>query len=380
MTRPPRVAFVVHLMQVAGAEVLVRELIHRLGARIVPTVFCLDAVGRIGEELQREGVEVVCFHRKPGRDWGVSRRLATAVRARDIEVIHAHQYSPFFYSALAKPLCAFRPKVILTEHGRHYPDRVSPIRRAVNRLVLDRLANAVTACCHFSAVGLCKTDGFAGSRIDIIENGIDVERYGPPADKALAKEDAGLEPDRKYLIHVARHHPVKDQPTLLRAFAAAAPDLPEVDLLMVGDGQLRAELESLAVQLRIATRVKFLGIRADIPELMRAADAFALSSLSEAASLTLLEAMASGLPVALTNVGGNPEIVRHEREGLLFARGDVIGCADALRGILRDSELAERLGAAGRERAIERYQLSRTVNEYYKLYCRLTGRGIDYAP
>jgi glycosyltransferase involved in cell wall biosynthesis len=369
-----RVAFVVHLMQVAGAEVLVREIIRRLRDRIRATIFCLDAVGRIGEELVAEGADLVCFNRKPGRDWRVSQRLAAAARARDIEVIHAHQYTPFFYSALTKPLCGFRPRVILTEHGRHYPDQVSPLRRAVNRLVLDRLADAVTACCRFSAQGLIRVDGFAGARVEIIENGIEVERYGPPADKALAKEDVGLEPERCYLIHVARHHPVKDQSTLLRGFAAAVPDLPGLDLLMVGDGQLRGELESLAVDLRVPDRVKFLGIRTDVPDLMRAADAFALTSLSEAASLTLLEAMASGLPAIVTDVGGNPELVRHEREGLLFPRGDVAGCASAIRRLFRDPDLAGRLGAAGRERAVARYQLEHTVEEYYRLYCRLTGR------
>ena len=245
----------------------------------------------------------------------------------------------------------------------------------MNRLVLDRLADAVTACCHFSAVGLTKTDGFAGARIQIIENGIDVDRYGPPADKALAKEDVGLDPDRRYIIHVARHHPVKDQPTLLRGFAAAVPHLPRVDLLMVGDGPLRGELESLAVALRIPERVKFLGIRTDIPDLMRAADVFALTSLSEAASLTLLEAMASGLPAVVTNVGGNPEIVRHEQEGLLFPRGDAAECASGFLRLLGDPDFAEKLGAAGRARAEERYLLSRTVEQYYEVYRRLAGRG-----
>jgi glycosyltransferase involved in cell wall biosynthesis len=371
---PVRVAFVVHLMQVAGAEVLVRETIRRLHGRIAPAIFCLDAVGRIGEELVAEGVDLVCFNRKPGRDWGVSRKVARAISERGIEVVHAHQYTPFFYSALAKPLCGFRPRVILTEHGRHYPDRVSPVRRAVNRLVLDRLADAVTACCRFSAQGLTKTDGFAGARIEVIENGIEVERYGPPADKALAKEDVGLDADRRFLIHVARHHPVKDQKTLIRGFAVAAPQLPGVDLLMVGDGPLRPELEALSAALDVVDRVKFLGIRTDIPDLMRAADAFALTSLSEAASLTLLEAMASGLPAIVTAVGGNPEIVRHEQEGLLFARGDVAGCAEAIGRLFRDPDLAVRLGEAGCARALERYQLDRTVEAYFELYRRLAGR------
>jgi glycosyltransferase involved in cell wall biosynthesis len=374
MIRPIRVGMIVHLMQVAGAEVLVRETVRQLRGKITPTIFCLDAVGQIGEEMIREGVDLVCFERKPGRDWSVSRKLARVVRDRRIEVLHAHQYTPFFYAALARPLCAFRPRLILTEHGRHYPDRVSPLRRAVNRLVLDRLACAVTACCRFSAEGLARTDGFAGGRIGIIENGIEVERYGQVMDRGSARRKVGLDSERRYIIHVARHHPVKDQATLIRGFAGAVHALPHVDLLMVGDGPLRPDLEQLAVDLNIRERVKFLRIRKDIPDLMQAADVFALTSLSEAASLTLLEAMASGLPVVVTDVGGNPEIVRHEQEGLLFPRGDAAGCARALQRLLRDPALAQRLGQAGRARAIERYQLSRTVEQYHDLYCRLAGR------
>src|SRR5262249_32390949 len=166
------------------------------------------------------------------------------------------------------------------------------------------------------------------------------DRYGPATDKAGLKQKLGLEPDRRYIIHVARHHPVKDQPTLLRGFAAAA--LPGVELLLVGDGPLRAKLEQLAVELRVTDRVRFLGIQSAIPDLMRAADVFALTSLSEAASLTLLEAMASGLPVVVTAVGGNPEIVRHEGEGLLVPRGDAAACAEAFRRLFREPELAAR--------------------------------------
>lgn len=355
-------------MQVAGAEVLIREIIQQLGTRITPSIFCLDAIGSIGEELRSGGVDVICLNRKPGRDWGVSRRMARAIRDRRLDIVHAHQYSPFFYAALAKLLCPRRPKLILTEHGRHYPDRVSPLRRAVNRLLLDRLADAVTACCQFSARGLSRNDGFAGGRIQIIPNGIAVERYANGASQtASAAGSASL----RTIIHVARHHPVKDQATLLSGFALAAADLPDIELLMVGDGPLRGELEALAQRLQIADRVRFLGIRSDIPDLMRSADVFALTSLSEAASLTLLEAMASGLPSVVTDVGGNGEIVRHEREGLLFPRGDAAGCAAAFRRLFNDPALAARLGAAARQRAGEHFRLDGAVAEYFRLYQRL---------
>jgi glycosyltransferase involved in cell wall biosynthesis len=371
--RPVRVAFVVHVMQVAGAEVLVRETIRRLGPRIVPTIFCLDRVGQIGEELVADGIDLVCFDRKPGRDFGVSRRLAAAASARRIDVIHAHQYTPFFYSALAKPLCRPRPKLILTEHGRHYPDTVSPLRRAFNRLVLDRLADAENACCRFSGRALSAVDGFRGNRIEVIENGIHVDRYGPAADKAALKRTLSLDPGRRYIVHVARHHPVKDQPTLIRGLAAAAADLPDVDLVLVGDGPLRHDLEDLARSLGVARRLKFVGIQSNVPDWLAAADGFALTSVSEAASLTLLEAMATGLPVVVTAVGGNPEIVRDGVDGLHVPRGDAAALSAAFRRLFTDPALAARLGVAGRARALDRYRLDRTIDAYYALYRKLTG-------
>ncbi|MGL6095605.1 MAG: glycosyltransferase [Fimbriiglobus sp.] len=371
---PVRVGFVVHVMQVAGAEVLVRETVRRLGNRIIPTVFCLDAVGPIGEELAADGVDVVCLGRRPGWDFAVSRKLAAESTRRRIDVLHAHQYGPFFYSALAKPLIRPMPRLLLTEHGRHFPDVVGPWRRAANRLVLDRLADRVTACCHFSGRALCQIDGFAGARIEVIENGIDPDKYGPPADAAEQKRKLGLDPARRYVANVARHHPVKDQPTLIRGFARIVGDVPDAVLLMVGDGPKRPDLEALAAELGIGSRVRFLGVRADVPEVLRAASVFGLTSVSEAASLTLLEAMATGIPVAVTAVGGNPEIVRHEREGLLFPRSDVVGCGNALRRLLTDDDLAERLGEAGRDRVRERYRLDATIGAYHRLYRELAGR------
>lgn len=371
--RQIRVAFVLHAMQVAGAEVLVKETIRRLGPAIVPTVFCLDRVGPLGEEFVAAGGDLVCFHRRPGRDLKVSWKLAAEAGRRGIDVVHAHQYTPFFYAALARPLTRPTPRLILTEHGRHYPDRVSPARRAFNRVVLDRLADAVNACCQFSADALRDVDGFAGRRIEVIENGIEVGRYGPVADKAELKMRLGLDPARRYVAHVARHHPVKDQPMLLRGFAAAAADIPDADLLLAGDGPLRGELEDLARSLGVADRVLFLGVRKDVPDVLRAADVFALTSVSEAASLTLLEAMATGLPVVATAVGGNPEIVRHEREGLLIPRGDPAACADAFHRLLRDPDLAARLGVAARRRVEERYRLEQTIDAYHRLYRRLAG-------
>ena len=375
-SQPIRVAFVVHVMHVAGVEVLVRETIHRLGNRIEPTIFCLDGIGSIGEQLRGEGVPVICLNRIPnGRDFGVSTRMAAEIRDRGVEVVHAHQYSPFFYAAFAKPLTGFSFSLIQTEHGRKYPDRVSPLRRAVNRLVLDRLADSVNACCRFSGRALSQVDGFRGNRLEVIDNGIDLGRYSEHEPVCELRTRLGLDPGRQYIACVARFHPIKDHSMLVRAFAVVAGKLPKVDLLLAGEGPDREMLEELIRTLGITDRVRFLGVRQDVPDLMRAVDLFAMTSMSEAASLTLMEAMASGRPVVVTDVGGNPELVRRGVDGFLVPRGDAAACADAMFKILSDPALGERMGAAGRERALEQFDLNRTIDRYYGLYRKLSGRG-----
>src|SRR5262249_38406521 len=150
------------------------------------------------------------------------------------------------------------------------------------------------------------------------------------------KAALGLDPRRRYVICVARFHPVKDHATLLRAFAEVVRAVPDVDLLLAGDGPLRSDLETLAVTLGVADRVHWLGVCNDVPRLLDASDVFAMTSLSEAASLTLLEAMASALPVVVTQVGGNPELVNEGEHGFLVPRGDATSAATAILALLTD--------------------------------------------
>jgi glycosyltransferase involved in cell wall biosynthesis len=358
-------------MQVAGAEVLVAETIRRLGHQIDPVIFCLDTVGPLGEVMRSEGVAVHALGRRPGFDPRVPWRMAALIRSHGVAVLHAHQYTPFFYSALAVLLARTGTRVIFTEHGRHYPDVVSRRRRLLNRLVFSRLADYVTAVCDFSARAVRERDGFRSARIEVIENGIDVQRYQPEGDRDALKHSLGLRTDRRYVAVVARFHPVKDHRMLLRAFADVARSIEDVDVLLVGDGPLRGELEALVGELGLSSRVRFLGVRSDVPALLAASDVFALASVSEAASITLLEAMASGTPVVVTNVGGNPEIVRDGVDGLLTPRGDAGAMAAALARTLSDRPAARARAASAAARVRDLYRLDRTIERYYGLYERL---------
>ena len=183
-----------------------------------------------------------------------------------------------------------------------------------------------------------------------------------------------LNPSRHYIGNIARFHPVKDQAMLLHAFARVVTARADVDLLLVGDGPLRGTLMELARSLGLDSRVHFLGVRSDVPDILRALDVFALTSLSEAASLTLLEAMAAGVPVVVTAVGGNPELVRHGIDGLHVPRGDAGATALALLQILGDPGVASVMGNSARQRVVEHYQLDATIAAYIQLYKKLSRR------
>ena len=167
------------------------------------------------------------------------------------------------------------------------------------------------------------------------------------------RRPSGLPAGRRFITTIARFHPVKDHATLIRAFAKIAARFPDVDLLLAGEGPLKHDLESLAATLKVTDRVRFLGVRRDVPALLKATTIFALTSVSEGASLTVLEAMAAGRPIVLTDVGGNPELVRRDVDGLLAAArrrgGHRAGVRDAAR---RSRRSRPRLGdSAARARA-----------------------------
>lgn len=368
-----RVGFVVHVMQVAGAEMLVAELARGLRDRIDPVVLCLDDVGELGEKLRLGGVDVVGLSRRPGLDAGLVWRLAREIGRRRLEIVHAHQYTPFFYSALAKLVRFGGFRLILTEHGRHWPDEVSARRRWGNRLLLARLADRINACSEFSRRALAEVDGFARDRIEVIVNGVAVGEYGPASVREEARRRLGLDPDKRYVTMIGRFHPVKDHATMIRAFALVAASRPDAELLLIGDGPLRPEIEAQVRDTDLASRVRFLGIRHDVPEILGVVDLFVLTSVSEAASLTLLEAMASELPVVVTAVGGNPEIVRDGVEGILVPRGDHRAVAEAVSRLLETPAEAAKMGRAGRRRVESNYRLEQTIEAYGRLYASLTG-------
>lgn len=373
---PIRIGFCVHKMQVAGAEVLIERMIEHFGTAIEPSIFCLDAIGSIGEKLLSKGIPVTVLDRQPGIDWGLPKRFAKAIESQRLEILHTHQYTPFFYGALAKRQCRrVKPKVYFTEHGRHYPDRVRWKRKLVNQFFLSRYADAICACSQFSAEAVVKIDGFP--HCDVIWNGVPLDLFsmrGGAAEREALRRKLGLEIDRPMVACVARFHPVKDHATLLRAWAKVSVAHPSAVLLLLGEGAEKESLQALVRANGNENSVRFLGARSDVQDFLHCVDVFALTSLSEASPLTLLEAMACGCPAVVTEVGGNAEHVDQGVEAFMAKRGDADGVAQHLDRLLGDAGLRERMGLAGRARVERQFSLIECMDRYGEVYEKLAGR------
>jgi N-acetyl-alpha-D-glucosaminyl L-malate synthase BshA len=368
-----RVLHVLHSMNRAGAEQLVYELATANRGRMETAVICLDTEGPLAEDLRRQGVRVYFTQRKPGIDFAQVGRIAKVIREFSPDVIHAHQYTPFFYAALGRRSAGVG-RIIFTEHGRHYPDVVGWKRRAFNRCWLGRRAGAITAVCEFAKKRLIENDAMRADRIEVVYNGVDVERFSGDGERGRIRSELGISNDAIVVVQVGTFRAVKDQATAVRAFAIAHKSFPSARFLFVGDGPDLPACRELAKKSGVGDAIGFLGQRSDVATILSAADLMLMTSLSEAHSVSLLEGMASKLAVVATRVGGIPETVDEGRTGLLAEAGDVESVAGAMMELLGDAGRRSLMGQAGYERVVQRFSRKKMHERYWSIYSRLAGR------
>ncbi|MDZ4683676.1 MAG: GT4 family glycosyltransferase PelF [Planctomycetaceae bacterium] len=353
--RPLRVCHVSLTLKTGGLERILADLARHHSPEVCqPTFIAIREVGRFADEIRGHGC--VVHQLQPAGRIGQIREMARLFREEQIDIVHTHNTYPHLYASVAARWAGV-PVVIQTRHGQRaghgWKSRVS-YRWAAH--LVDRVV-AVSE----DAARLCvDVDGLPTRKVQRIWNGIDLDQfeYSGPATKPVA-------------IAVARLSAEKDFPTLLRAMALASQQMPDLQLQIVGEGPERTKLESLTRELGLTSRVEFLGERRDVPELLKQAGFFVTASLTEGISLTLLEAMAVGLPVVATDVGGNPEIVEDNITGLLAPAGQPDALAAAMVNMARNSSSWPTMGRAGRDRVCEWFDVRRMAADYEALYVEL---------
>lgn len=373
----PVICQVLHSLNIGGAEVLAAGLARELSDRYRFVFACLDnQVGVLGEEFATRGVPMKVFHRQPGIDWKCSFRLASFFREHRVQIVHAHQYTPFFQSLLAR-LTYRRPPIVFTEHGRHFPDSRSSKRVVVNRALLrydDRLIGVGESVRQ----ALVDNEGLPERRTETIYNGVPLEKFlavkGDADLRSAVRCELGITTNQFAIIQVARLNALKDHATAIRTIKRLRDNDVPAKLILVGDGEERPALEKLVAEQQLTKAVKFLGARSDIPRLLTAADAFLLSSISEGIPLTLIEAMGAGIPIVSTDVGGIPEIIEHGVAGLLAPARDDETLATHLQSLWQNPKQRAELAANGCRRAVEQFSLEQMNRQYIDVYEQLLGR------
>jgi sugar transferase (PEP-CTERM/EpsH1 system associated) len=357
----------VHSLRVGGAEVLAAGMARRF--RDVYRFFfvCLDELGSLGQQLREEGFPVWLLRRQPGLDWRCSWRLAKLLRRERVDLLHAHQYTPFFYGMTARMLCR-RPPVLFTEHGRWYPDCPRRKRIFANRLLLEQ-RDRVVGVGQSVRQALIDNEGFPSHRVQVIYNGVDMAPFlhaGPQ--RAAARSELGAREEDVLIIQVARLDPLKDHATAIRALARVVRQGLKAQLVLVGEGPEEPKIRELVQHQQLESQVRFLGLRSDIPRLLSAADLFWLTSVSEGIPLTLIEALAVGLPIVATRVGGVQEVIEDGKTGLLAPRGDAAALAENVLHLVSRPALRQQMGQWGRERAQALFSDQQMHDQYDHLY------------
>lgn len=361
----------VETLQIGGTETqAVHTALHQhlMGQQV--TVGCLRAEGPLLDTLQSAGIPIVEF-RKSKKLLSIQGawqllRLAQFLREKQFQVLHAHD---LMSNLLGVPAARFAGTPIIIS-SRRYLDLEWWCGSLRNKIAawIYKLSTHVIVNSKSIRDLLVDRDRVRREKIKVIYNGIDTDRFS----EAISNQNANLSSIRRDSVLVAvvanMYSPLKGHSCLIAAAKDLCRDFPQVRFVLIGDGVERLKLEQSVEEMALQKQVLFLGSREDVPELLASCDLFVLPSESEGLPNAVLEAMAAGLPVIATSVGGVPEVIEHEVTGLLVPAGEPAALSKAILRLLRDEGLRHRLGRAGRERVARDFSFDRVITVLKSLY------------
>ncbi|MCB9654477.1 MAG: glycosyltransferase [Deltaproteobacteria bacterium] len=323
--------------------------------------------------ITRSDVEIIALDKPPGQPYRIYPRFFALLKSLGADVFHSGNLAALDMTPVAA--AASIERRVHAEHGWdvHDPEgrnwKYILLRKAYRRFVHDYVTVSKQLYTYVR-----HRVGVEDSRVHLIPNGVDTTRFRPqtPSDPEQPENYPFHRGEHLVVGTVGRLEPIKNQRLLIDAFAAvlrsAPPDADRLRLALVGSGPLADELKQHATRAGINDRIWWAGTRDDVPALLRALDVFVLPSLAEGTSCTLQEAMATGLPIIATHVGGNSDLLGEGAYGTLVPSGDITTLANAIRGTL-SSLPASSKGPGAREEAVQRYSLTHMIERYRALFC-----------
>jgi glycosyltransferase involved in cell wall biosynthesis len=376
-------------MEVGGAQKMVFQLAKGLERKGYQVTICTLYDRGYREFFQRrEGLEIVDLDMKRDDERFGPRRVARflkgvwllyrLLRIHRIDLLQTYCYYANLIGSVTAhlagvPVVVASQRESLPHKGRAY--------HLVDRWVCNSaLVDKVVAVSEGTRRFCIEQEGMRSKKVITIRNGIDLADYDPymlpPAEREQLRAELGLQGAGRIVGTVASLQVKKGHSYLLEAIPLVLSEFPDAYFLLAGEGPEKGSLHAMTRRLRIEDRVRFLGVRHDVSRILALIDLFVLPSLWEGLPNAVLEAMAMQKPVVATMVDGNTEAVVAGETGLLVSPRDAIALADAIRELLRDSEMARNMGVAGRKRIEQEFGLSRIIGEYDMLYRRILGQKI----
>ena len=375
----PLIAHVLHRFDTGGLENGVANLINRLPAeRFRHAVVALTEITEFRRRVLRDDVQFIALNKPPGQGMWLFPRMRHVLHGLQPAIVHTRNLAALEMSAPAA--WAGVPVRVHGEHGWDIDDPNGSSRKfRFVRRVYRPFVHQYVALSQQQQQYLIRHVGVSADRIVQLYNGVDGERFRPAVGQRDRIPGSPFTEAASWLIGtVGRLSPVKDQVLLARAFARAlewAPDArARARLVIAGDGPLRPQIEGVLCDAGVSGLAWMAGDRSDVPELMRGLDAFALPSIAEGISNTILEAMASALPIVATKVGGNVELLEDGVSARLVPAHDVDTMAQALLDDFRNPQAARERGRRARVAVERRFSLDAMVGAYADLYDRLLAR------
>jgi glycosyltransferase involved in cell wall biosynthesis len=305
--------------------------------------------------------------------WPLVRQL----RRGPPDILHCHLLRANLYGPIAARLAGVQGVICTIRGIDEYvtsPGLIPRALRQVESLTASWVAKYV-AVSETARQAMVKHLRLPPEKIVTILNAVDLTPFrSPPGDGSAVRAELGLAPDAVVVGSVGNLLPLKNYANLVRWFQEFAAAFPQVQLVIIGEGEERQALDDLIARRNLGAKVKLVGFRTDIPRVLGAMDIFAFPSLSEGLPRAVMEAMAAGLPCVVMQVGGNPEAVEDGQTGYVVAPEDGPGFKEALLRLIQDGALRKKMGAAGKKRAFTLFNPERLAAEYTELYHAVLNR------
>jgi L-malate glycosyltransferase len=368
MSKRLKVLHIVFSLDTGGLENMVVNLCNNLDAdRFQPSICVLRGGGALESRVDKSCVDLFEIKRLWRYDPTLPFRIAKKIHHHKFDIVHTHSWGTLL-EGLGGALMMQTPILVHNEHGGL---EIRPRNIPIQRWFWSK-TDMVVAVAEALAEQMATVIRFPRKRIHVIPNGVDTQHFQPVENGNVKQRIRfGLPPEKILFGIVARLVPVKNHLGIFHALAQLHAQGINVDLVLAGDGELRESLFQAAADMHLIEHIHFLGEITAVTEFLQAVDVFVLNSKSEGMPITMLEAMACGLPVIATSVGSNPQLVRDGQNGMLVKSEDIDELCSAMMRLANNAPLRNKMGEKGRCCVETHFSLNRMVKEYTDLYKEL---------